>query len=185
MASVAVPNLLNGFASGFIFVPLTTMTMGRLRKEEMGNAAGIYNLVRNMGGSVGIASVTTFLVRGAQVHQNYLVAHVTPGAPALTARLQGLQARLVAGGLDLAAAQHRAVALVYHTVRQQASLMAYLDNFRLLGGLALLCLPLALLFQQVRRRSQGAPEAGGNSRKSGRWGWSGDPSRCLTASGRP
>jgi DHA2 family multidrug resistance protein len=161
MASVAVPNLLNGFASGFIFVPLTTMTMGRLHKEEVGNAAGIYNLVRNLGGSVGIAAVTTFLVRGAQVHQNYLVAHVTPGAPALAARLQGLQAKLVAGGLDPAAALQRAVALVYHVVRQQASLMAYLDNFRLLGGLALLCLPLALLFQQVRRRSQEAPEAGG------------------------
>ena len=51
-----MPNFINGFAGGFVFVPLTTMTMGRLRKQEIGNAAGIYNLMRNIGGSVGIAA---------------------------------------------------------------------------------------------------------------------------------
>ncbi len=74
MWSVAAPNFLNGFAGGFIFVPLTTMTMSMLRKQEIGNAAGVYNLMRNIGGSVGIAIVTTFLVRGA------------PGPPELSGR---------------------------------------------------------------------------------------------------
>ena len=63
MSAVAWPNILNGFCGGFIFVPLTTLAMGRLRKEEMGNAAGIYNLVRNVGGSIGIAALTTAIVR--------------------------------------------------------------------------------------------------------------------------
>ena len=71
MASVVVPNVINGFAMGFIFVPLTTMTLSRLRKQEIGNATGIYNLMRNIGGSFGIAAITTLLVRGSQVHQNY------------------------------------------------------------------------------------------------------------------
>ena len=61
MCSVAMPNFINGFAGGFIFVPLTTMTMGLLRKQEIGNAAGIYNLMRNIGGSIGIAELTTCL----------------------------------------------------------------------------------------------------------------------------
>ncbi len=77
MGSVAVPNFINGFGGGFVFVPLTTMAMGLLRKQEIGNAAGIYNLIRNIGGSIGIAALTANLVRGAQVHQNYLGAHLT------------------------------------------------------------------------------------------------------------
>ena len=61
MGAVAWPNFFNGFGGGFVFVPLTTLAMGRLRKQEMGNAAGIYNLVRNLGGSIGISALTAFL----------------------------------------------------------------------------------------------------------------------------
>ena len=81
MSAVAWPNFFNGFSGGFIFVPLTTLAMGRLRKQEMGNAAGIYNLVRNVGGSIGIAALTTAIVRGTQTHQSYLGAHLTASSP--------------------------------------------------------------------------------------------------------
>ncbi len=76
--NVIGPNILNGLAMGFIFVPLTTSAMGRLRNEEMPNATGIYNLLRNIGAAAGIALMTTFLARGAQVHQAALVSHMTP-----------------------------------------------------------------------------------------------------------
>ena len=151
MSSVVVPNLINGFATGFIFVPLTTIAMGRLRKEEIGNAAGIYNLVRNIGGSIGIASVTTLLVRNSQVHQNYLVANISRLSPEAVATVKGLQGWLFQAGSDAFTAQRQALAEVYGMVQQQASLLAYVDNFRLLGYLALLCMPLALLFQKVRK----------------------------------
>jgi DHA2 family multidrug resistance protein len=153
MASVVVPNLINGFASGFIFVPLTTMTMGSLRKEEVGNAAGIYNLMRNIGGSIGIASVTTFLVRGSQVHQSYLAANATTGNPAINGMLQGLQAELSIRGFDAYTAHQKALGMLYRILQQQASLLSYADNFRLLGFLALLCMPLAMLFHHVRKQS--------------------------------
>lgn len=148
MSSVAVPNLINGFASGFIFVPLTTMTMGRLRKEEIGNAAGIYNLMRNIGGSIGIASATTFLVRNSQIHQNYLGAKITAGNPVVLGTLQGLQARL---GFDAYTAHQKAVGLLYSMLKQQALLLSYTDNFRVLGSLALLCIPICILFRRVGR----------------------------------
>ena len=77
MGAVAWPNFWNGFGGGFVFVPLTTLAMSRLRKQEMGNAAGIYNLIRNIGGSVGIAALTANLVRGAQIHQSYMSANLT------------------------------------------------------------------------------------------------------------
>src|SRR4029077_4387486 len=72
------PSVLNGIAISFIFVPLTTSTMGHLRQDQMGNASGIYNLMRNLGGSFGIALVGTFLDRRAQIHQALMVAHMTP-----------------------------------------------------------------------------------------------------------
>ena len=157
MSSIVPVNILNGFATGFIFVPLTTMTMGSLRKEEIGNATGIYNLMRNIGGSVGIAAITTFLVRGSQRHQVYLSQNITPGKPAVIAMLQGLQAKLFTGGTDAYTAQRRALGLLYEGLQRQASLLAYTDNFRLLGYLALLCIPLALRFRSVRKPKPGEP----------------------------
>lgn len=153
MTTVVVPNVLNGFASGFIFVPLTTMAMGRLRKEEIGNAAGIYNLVRNIGGSVGIASATALLVRKSQAHQNYLAANLTASDPLVQSMLRGLQGKLMLAGSDPVTAQHMALGAMYQNLMQQASLLAYVDNFRLLGVLSLLCIPIALLFQRVEKQA--------------------------------
>jgi DHA2 family multidrug resistance protein len=160
MASVVLPNILNGFATGCIFVPLTTMTMGRLAKEEIANAAGIYNLMRNLGGSVGIAAIMNCLVRGTQIHQSYLVADVTAGAAALGPRLHGFETRAFLAGACPTSAQQKALGLLYALVQRQASLAAYVDNFRLLGGLALLCIPLALLFRGVNKNPGADPGPG-------------------------
>jgi DHA2 family multidrug resistance protein len=152
-SSVAWPNFMNGFAGGFVFVPLTTMSMGLLRKAEIGNAAGIYNLMRNIGGSVGISAVTALLVRGTQIHQNYLGGNVTPGSPAAAAMLSGLQARFGVGGASMANAHQEALGYLYQSVQHQSSLLAYADNFRLLGYLALLCVPLAMFFRGVKKHN--------------------------------
>jgi DHA2 family multidrug resistance protein len=149
MSSVVIPNILNGFAMGFVFVPLTTVTLSRLRKQEMGNATGIYNLMRNIGGSVGIATVTTMLVRGSQIHQSTLAADA--GSSLASGLARGLQARLFSQGADMVTAQHKALGMIYRSVQQQSALMAYADNFRLIAILALACIPLLLLFQRVKR----------------------------------
>ena len=149
MSSVVIPNILNGFAMGFVFVPLTTVTLSRLRKQEMGNATGIYNLMRNIGGSVGIATVTTMLVRGSQIHQSTLAADA--GSPLASELVRGLQARLFLQGADRFTAHHKALGMIYRSVQQQSALMAYADNFRLIAILAFACIPLLLLFQRVKR----------------------------------
>jgi hypothetical protein len=84
---------------GFIFVPLTTAAMGALANEQVGNATGFYNVVRNIGGSVGIAAITTLLARGAQRHQALLVHHVSPYDPEAQylARLGALLGHAFAG----------------------------------------------------------------------------------------
>jgi len=154
MISVVWPNIMNGFAGGFIFVPLTTMTMGRLRKEQIGNAAGIYNLMRNIGGSIGIASVTTMLVRGSQIHQNYLVAHLTQSNPDTLQAVEGLQAQLHLEGASLYNAHLQSLGALYRSVQQQAAVLSYADNFRFMGFLMVLCIPLVLLFQRSSSKTR-------------------------------
>jgi DHA2 family multidrug resistance protein len=150
MAAVAIPCVINGFGGGLTFVPLTTMAMGRLRREEIGNASGIYNLMRNIGGSIGIATVTTLLVRRSQLHQNYLVAHLTAGAQTGGAAA-ALASHFSTSGFDPWTAHSMALGALYREVGQQASLLAYTDNFSILGYLALLSIPVVLLFQRVRK----------------------------------
>jgi DHA2 family multidrug resistance protein len=151
MASVVLPNVINGFAMGFIFVPLTTMTLSRLHKQEMGNATGIYNLMRNIGGSIGIASIMTMLVRGSQAHQSYLAANAGTGNPVASGLVRGLQVKLFAQGADMATAHQKALGALYRSMQQQSALLAYADNFRLIAVLALLCIPLILLLQRVKK----------------------------------
>ncbi|HEY1576688.1 MAG TPA: DHA2 family efflux MFS transporter permease subunit [Terracidiphilus sp.] len=158
MFSVIWPNILNGFAGGFIFVPLTTMTMGQLRKEQIGNAAGIYNLMRNIGGSVGIASVTTMLVRGSQIHQNYLAAHLTPENPGVRDTLLGFQNHLREAGASTYNAGAAAMGALYRDIQQQATVLSYADSFRFMTFLMLICVPLVLLFRRPRKGRRGATD---------------------------
>lgn len=151
MRNIVLTVLLNGISTGLIFVPLTTAAMGRLRNEQMGNATGIYNLLRNIGASVGISLMTTWLARGAQVHQVTLVSHLTPYDPAYQQRIQALQAEL-ATRTNPVAASRQALGMVYSTLVQQATLLAFVDIFRRLSFMALACVPLVLLFRRVTAR---------------------------------
>jgi MFS transporter, DHA2 family, multidrug resistance protein len=143
------PLFFSGVSLAFIFVPLNTISLGVLQPRQIGNASGIFNLMRNMGGSVGISLVTTFLARSAQLHQTALVAHLTPYDPAYTSRLQAMATGLAATG-DPAAARQTALATLYHTVVAQANLLAYLDNFRWFALVAVACVAAALLFKHVK-----------------------------------
>ena len=153
MGSIVWPQIISGLAMGFVFVPLTVMATGTLTNEQIGNATGIFNLMRNIGGSFGIAAVTTMLARGAQVHQAAMVSHLTPYDPAFQQRLHELTAAFAARGNPMTAPQ-QAYGAIYETLVGQATLLAYIDNFRLLAFLCLLCVPAALLFRKVKAGRQ-------------------------------
>jgi DHA2 family multidrug resistance protein len=143
-------SVLNGVAISFIFVPLTTSTMGHLRQDQIGNATGIFNLMRNLGGSFGIATVSTLLDRRAQMHHAAMVTHLTPLDPAFMQRLAATEG-LFRTHSDAVTAHSQALQLIYAQVLQQASLWSFVDNFRLFGVLCLVCVPLILLFKRVKR----------------------------------
>ena len=146
--NVIWPSVVNGIAISFIFVPLTTATMSQLHQQQLGNATGLYNLTRNLGGSIGIAFVTTALARGAQRHQALLVSHMS-GTDRPLAQHLGAAKAMLAHHADPVTASHQAYAVVYSQLDQQAHLMAYVDNFFLFGVLALCAFPLIFLFKRV------------------------------------
>jgi DHA2 family multidrug resistance protein len=150
------PSVVNGIAISFIFVPLTTITMSQLGQQQIGNASGLYNLTRNLGGSIGIAFVTTMLARGAQVHQSLMVSHLTPYDPAFVAQLSAARQSLLLH-TDPATATTQAYAALYGVLDQQSHLWAFVDNFYLFGLLALAGLPALLLLQKVKKPAAKPP----------------------------
>src|SRR5580692_10470854 len=92
--SLLWPVVLSGFGSGCVFVPLSTTTMAFLKNEEIGNASGLYNLMRNIGGSVGISVVNTIVARHEQLHRNELARALNPGRVTVQDTIHGLQSYL-------------------------------------------------------------------------------------------
>ena len=155
--NVIWPSVINGVAISFIFVPLTTMTMSQLAQQQIGNATGLYNLMRNLGGSIGIAFVTTMLARGAQTHQALLVEHFAQDDPQFTQLLAATAAGL-AKQTDVVTAKLQAHEILYGMLDQQAHLLAFVDVFVLFGFMALAGIPLLFLFKKVKAAAK--PPAG-------------------------
>jgi DHA2 family multidrug resistance protein len=155
-SDIAWPNVIMGLSLGFIFVPLTTTAMGGLPQDQMGNASGIFNLMRNIGGGIGISIVTTMISRGAQVHQNLLAGNMNPANPRFQQYLQGLTAYM-AQSFDPVQAKQKAIGVMGAVLGQQASLLAYIDNFRFLGMLCLVCIPGAFILRKARKAAQDVP----------------------------
>jgi DHA2 family multidrug resistance protein len=158
MAHVIWPSVVNGVGISFIFIPLTTSTVAYLRQDQMGNATGLYNLMRNIGGSFGIAFVTTMLARDAQAHQAMMVAHTTVYDPAFMHQFAVAKASLAAHG-DPVAVTTRTYQLLYGKVLQQSSLWAFVDNFRMFGLLCLVCIPVVFRFKKRRQAPAGQIDA--------------------------
>jgi len=158
MGSVVWPSVINGIAISFIFVPLTTATMSQLGQQQIGNASGLYNLMRNLGGSIGIAFVTTMLARGAQTHQALMVGHLTPGDPAFTRQFSAAKS-VLGHQTDPVTATRQAYNAVYSLLDQQAHLWAFVDNFYMFGLLALCGIPLIFLFKRVQYAKKSAVTA--------------------------
>jgi DHA2 family multidrug resistance protein len=148
--SLAWPRFLQGFAMGFVFPPLQTLTLATIRLERLGNATAAYNVVRNVGGSVGVALATTLLVRRSQAHQNTLVTHLNVWDADTAAKLQQWTAHFVSQGADTYTANRRALAMLYRGTVEQAQIMAYADDFWLISVLFVMILPLIPLMHRVR-----------------------------------
>jgi DHA2 family multidrug resistance protein len=149
--NIAGPGILRGIGSGFIFIPLTTLSLGAVSNEDMGTASGLFNMVRTIGGSIGIALLIAMLSSGAQIHQSYLAGHLDPF------RLSMLQNEYPAGsGVMAGLTRHGSgpmLGMVYVEVQRQATVMAFVDDFRIIAYIFFILTPLALFMRKPKARS--------------------------------
>ncbi len=143
-----LPRIVQVMGLGMTTVPLSTIMFRFLPADQTSNAAGIYALVRNEGGSIGIALSSTFLQRMTQAHQTYIGANVTASS---ALAMSDVRAAGAAIGGSAADQSYSGLATLYHQVQTQASLLAYMDQFRLFAYLLACLLPLVLLLKRPPR----------------------------------
>ena len=151
------PQLWLGLALSFMFVPLTTTTMDPIPREEMGNATSLFNLMRNLGGGLGIAAATTVIARVTQRNFSVLGEHLNVFDPQTRSTLAAMQQRFMASGMDPTTASKAAYAAMGGVLHAQASLLSYLYAFRAFGLIFIVAVPL--LFLLKRPSSSRAPAA--------------------------
>jgi len=148
--TAATARVFQAVGMAFLFVPINTAAYAYLPREKNNAASGLMNLARNIGGSVGISLVTTMLDRRTQVHLNDLSRHLNASNPAFQSMLNGATQAMRAHGSSAAFATQQAYALVEGTVQRQATMLAYIDDFRLLGWAILAMVPLVFLMKKGR-----------------------------------
>jgi DHA2 family multidrug resistance protein len=149
-SQLAWPRLVFGLGVGLLLVSLANLTLGTLPPEQRQTAAGLFNLLRNLGASVGIAASRTYLERAAQSHQAYLAERIDPTRSALALGYQGLTAQLAGGGADPATAQVQGWLALYGSTRRQALFLAFLETYRVLAVILALIIPVLLLLSRRR-----------------------------------
>src|SRR5579863_22875 len=134
----------------FLFVPINTAAYAFLPKEKNNQASGLINLERNVGGSMGISFVTTMLTRRAQFHQVALTEHVNAGSGRLQAMLRSAEHMLMAHGSSAFEATRQAYGLVAGTIARQATMLAYIDDFWLVGVAVVVMIPFVFFMKKVK-----------------------------------
>jgi DHA2 family multidrug resistance protein len=134
----------------FLFVPINTAAYAFLPRDKNNAASGLINLSRNIGGSMGISFVTTYLARRAQAHQSMLVSHLSSYNGHFMAAMRALGHRFATSGSGAVIGTKQAYAAMGGLLAQQSVLLAYLDNFLVLGLICLMLVPLAFIMKRPR-----------------------------------
>ncbi len=150
-ATVAWARVYQSLGLALLFIPINTAAYQGVPAAKNASASAIINMMRNIGGSVGIALMTTFIARREQYHQNVLVEHVTPYSAQTSKMLQRLQQVYLGAHASAADALHHAQAQVYAMVQTQAAVLSYIDAFWVMGAVLLAMIPLVLLLRKPAR----------------------------------
>jgi MFS transporter, DHA2 family, multidrug resistance protein len=153
----AEARMLQGFGLAFLFIPINVAAFAYVPKEKTNMGTGIINLARNIGASVGIATVTTLLERRTQFHMARLTEQANELSAAYHNFLNGVQTRLISAGSTAAHASAQAHALVYGTIGRQAAMLAFLDDFKMLGIAFFAVIPFLALMKKPKLRGGGVP----------------------------
>ncbi|HNP33656.1 MAG TPA: MDR family MFS transporter [Flavobacterium sp.] len=146
------PLIVRGVGLGLLFVPITTLSLSALKGKSIGEGAAFTGMMRQLGGSFGIAIITTFIARFGQEHRVNLISHIDPTRVAVQDRLHGLQRAFMAKGYSADVALHKAYKVLDYAVTKQSSVLSYMDIFLYLGLLFLFCIPFILLVKKNKSK---------------------------------
>jgi DHA2 family multidrug resistance protein len=155
----AMGRLIQGAGLAFLFVPINAVAFYFIPKERTGYATAIMNLIRNVGGSSGIAFVTTLLARRMQYHQSLLAHNLTPANPVYERAMAGLQTALTWRGVNPTQAHEGALRVLYNALLGQSAIKAYTDVFQLLGLISLVLIPAMFLLKKIKQGAGAMPGA--------------------------
>jgi MFS transporter, DHA2 family, multidrug resistance protein len=145
-----IARIVQSLGLAFLFVPINTMAFYFISKQNTSYATGLMNLARNVGGSTGIAISTTTVARRQQFHQQRLMDHLSPLDGAYQSTLEAAKQMFMSRGGDAVHATAQAQQLIYNMIQRQATLLAFLESFRLLAYTFLAVIPLMLLMKKIK-----------------------------------
>ena len=148
--NIAIPNFFMGMGMGLSMVPIMNLSVDTLRNDQMTNATGIQNLLKNIGSAIGTSLVATMLTRFAQIHQYMMVGKLNELNPVFEAKLQSTAGALSAYAHQ-SVAQHMAQYSLYGDLIKQSTLWAFIDSFRIFGILCFLVIPLLALMKKIKK----------------------------------
>lgn len=144
--------ILRGVAMATLFIPITTLSLSTLKGREIGDGAAFTGMMRQLGGSFGVAVIITFMSRRNMLHRNDLVSKLNVNDPAVQNKLIALQQGLISKGTDVFTAKQKAIQLLDLSVTKQASVLSYMDVFLYLGVMFLICIPFVLLVKSNKKK---------------------------------
>ena len=137
--------MLRGVAMGMLFIPITTLSLSTLKGKQIGDGAAFTGMMRQLGGSFGIAAITTFMATRNMLYRSDLVSKLDITNPVIQNRVNGMKQGFMAKGIPADIAQQDAYKALDYTITRQSSVLSYMDVFFYIGLLFLICIPLVLL----------------------------------------
>ncbi len=153
------PLIMRGIGMGMLFIPITTLSLSTLKGQEIGQGAAFTGMMRQLGGSFGVALITTFISRRNMLHRQDLVGYLDTNNPAVMNRINGMKASFMAKGLSPDVALNTAYKAMDYSVYKQASVMSYMDVFLYLGIMFLICIPFVLMVKGNKKKKVDLAEA--------------------------
>ena len=151
--------MLRGVAMGMLFIPITTLSLSTLKGKQIGDGAAFTGMMRQLGGSFGIAAITTFMATRNMLHRSNLVSKMDITNPDTQNRVNALKHGFMAKGIPSNIAQQDAYKALDYMVAKQASVLSYMDVFLYIGVLFLVCIPFVLLVKGNKGKKLNISEA--------------------------
>lgn len=151
--------IVRGLGMGMLFIPITTLALSTLKGQQIGQGAAFTGMMRQLGGSFGIALITTFISRDMVMHRSNLVSNLNMHDPAVIQRVEGMKASFMAKGMSADVAMSSAYKMLDFSVMKQASVLSYMDVFLYIGLMFLVCIPFMFLVRSNKKQKIDMSEA--------------------------